>query len=175
MTKGGAGTQRGNKVRLLGLSGAFLYGTQEERTPGRSSVRVRLKRAVSCFACMEKSGYAPKLISSAARGLLIGNHSEKQGNVSKIGGTDLPNQGGSGKDPRWHVVRLNEKAALGIPQEIRCVHCLFPQAQDGLPLIIQDIAGICPQRYLVLSHGGQSPMCHEIDDSPGHFCADGLH
>ena len=88
---------------------------------------------------------------------------------------DLPNQRGSGENPSWHVIRLDEQAALRIPQEVRCVHCLFPQAQDWLPLTIQDIAGICSQRNLVLTHSGKSPMCHQVYDSSGYLCADTRH
>ena len=107
--------------------------------------------------------------------LLIGNRIGKQGHASKLCRADLPDQCGSGKDPGRHIVRLDEQAALWIPQEVCCVHCLFPQAQDWLPLTVQDIAGICPQGYLILSNGGEGPVCHEVDDSPCHLCAETWH
>lgn len=85
---------------------------------------------------------------------------------------DLPNQCGSGEYPGGHVFRLDEQAALRVPQEIGRVHCLISQAQDWLSLTIQDIACVCPQRYLILSYCGESPMCHEIHNGPSHLCAE---
>lgn len=82
-----------------------------------------------------------------------------------------PNQRGTSQKTRRMAAGLHKQAAPGFSAEIGCVHCVCSQPQNRLALLVQDIAGVCPQRRAVQLGGAEGATVRQIQYRAGCLCS----